>query len=101
MGKAKAVRPSATDRQSDNCIVPTKVSNKAAGEAGAERLEGRRLVRGKSELGHWYRTQMPGDASQHTSALDSHVLAQSGCLTRDKSRMRESRSSGSVGGDGP
>jgi RNA-directed DNA polymerase len=45
------------DGQSDSCIVPTKSANKAAPEAAAERMEGRRLVKGNAEESSMPRAQ--------------------------------------------
>ena len=39
------------NRKQDSCIIPEKPANKPAPEAGAESVEGRRLVKG-NELGN-------------------------------------------------
>jgi group II intron reverse transcriptase/maturase len=45
------------DGQSDSCIVPAKSANKAACEAAAEQMEGRRLIKGNANESTMSRTQ--------------------------------------------
>lgn len=54
------------DGQSDSCVVPTKSANKAAPEAVAERMEGRRLVKGNADESPMSRTQGRKEGMQET-----------------------------------
>jgi len=54
------------DGQSDSCIVPAKSANKAAHEAGAEQMEGRRLIKGNVEESSMSRTQGRKEDVQET-----------------------------------
>ena len=45
------------DGQSDSCVVPKKSANKDSPEETAERMEGRRLVKGNANEGPMCRTQ--------------------------------------------
>jgi hypothetical protein len=73
------------NRKSDSCIVPEKSANKPVKETGAERMEGRRLVKRKTQEAGKSRTpsrKRPDSIRADTDGRWPTVT------TRDRSRMR-------------
>ena len=59
------------DGQSDSCLVPAKFANKAALEAAAEQMEGRRLVKGNANESPMSRAQ---NRNWHDCEAQTHTV---------------------------
>ena len=58
-------------RKSDSCVVPTKSANRAAHEAAAEQMEGRRLVKGNANESPMSRAQ---NRIRHDCEAQTHTV---------------------------